>query len=57
MIFNDKKESIVGKKLSELTTKRVIILVLAMLFSQPIFFIVQYINQPDDSNYGIFLAN
>jgi len=57
MISDDKKESIVGKKLSELTTKRVIILVLAMLFSQPIFFIGQYINQPDDSNYGIFLAN
>jgi hypothetical protein len=31
------KESMVGKKLSDLTTKRVICLVLAILFSLPIF--------------------
>lgn len=31
------KESKVGKKLTDLTTRRVIILVLAMLISQPIF--------------------
>ena len=31
------KESKVGKKLTDLTTRRVIILVLAMLISQPVF--------------------
>ena len=37
------EESKVGKKLSDLTTRRVIILVLAMMFSEPIFNTTTYI--------------
>jgi len=36
------EESKVGKKLSDLTTRRVIILVLSMLFSVPVFSVATY---------------
>ncbi len=39
------EESKVGKKLSDLTTRRVIILVLAMMFSQPLFTLTTYIEE------------
>lgn len=38
------KESKVGKKLSDLTTRRVIMLVLAMMFAVPIFTVSTYKN-------------
>jgi len=36
------EESKVGKKLSDLTTKRVIVLVLTMMFSVPLFMLTTY---------------
>jgi hypothetical protein len=47
------KESKVGKKLSDLTTRRTIILVLAMLFSVPIFSRTTYITNPDPYTFGL----
>ncbi len=44
------EESKVGKKLSDLTTRRVIILVLIMMFSVPLFTLSTYTNV--DSNTG-----
>lgn len=46
-------ESKVGKKLSELTTKRLIIVVLAMLFSVPIFDTTTFITPPTSYEYGL----
>jgi hypothetical protein len=40
------EESKVGKKLSDLTTRRVIILVLAIVFSVPIFGVDTYLDAP-----------
>ena len=55
MLLNDQMESKVGKKLSEITTKRVIILVLIMLFSQPIFSVSTYMQEPNSYDYGLLL--
>lgn len=55
MLMQDQMESKVGKKLSEITTRRVIILVLAMLFSQPIFSVSTYMQQPNSFDYGLNL--
>lgn len=49
------EESKVGKKLSDLTTKRLIIVVLAMLFSIPIFDTTTYIETPDCNIFGLNL--
>ena len=44
MVVNDnKKESYVGKKLNDSTTKKVIILVLVLIFSFPILTINSYV--------------
>ena len=51
------QESKVGKKLSDLTTRRVIILVLAMLFSVPLFSVESYINIPDSYSFGLTLLS
>jgi hypothetical protein len=48
-------ESKVGKKLSEITTRRVIVLVLIMLFSQPIFSVSTYMQEPNSYDYGLNL--
>lgn len=45
--FDVPQESKVGKKLSDLTTRRTIILVLAMLFSVPLFSESTYLQDPD----------
>ena len=47
------EESKVGKKLSDLTTRRVIILVLAMLFSVPLFSTNTYMEDPTSYDYGL----
>ena len=47
------EESKVGKKLSDLTTKRLIIVVLAMLFSVPIFDPATYQETPSADEYGL----
>lgn len=49
------KESKVGKKLSDFTTRKVIILVLAMLFSQPLTSVGTYIDDPSSFEYGLSL--
>ena len=48
-------ESKVGKKLSEITTRKVIILVLAMLFSSVLFKTNTYLDEPDSFEYGLNL--
>lgn len=48
------KESKVGKKLSDLTTRRVIILVLAMMFSVPLFTLTTY--KPENTSYELGLT-
>lgn len=54
-LMEDKTESKVGKKLSEYTTRRVIILVLAMLFSVPVFTVSTYLEEPNSFQYGLSL--
>ena len=49
------KESKVGQKLSDLTTKKMIIIILAMLFSVPLFDVSSYINPPNNYEYGLFV--
>lgn len=55
MLLSDQMESKVGKKLSEITTRRVIILVLIMLFSQPVFSVSTYMQEPNSYDYGLNL--
>ena len=49
------EESKVGKKLSDLTTRRVIILVLAMMFSVPFFTLTTYIEEHKSYEFGLEL--
>jgi len=51
------QESKVGKKLSDLTTRRVIILVLAMLFSVPLLSVGTYMAIPDSYSFGLTLLS
>lgn len=51
--MEDQKESVVGRKLTEFTTKKVILLVLTMLFVSPIFSVDQYIESPIYFQYGL----
>lgn len=50
------EESKVGKKLSDLTTRRVIMLVLAMMFSVPLFTISTYKDENNSYNFGLELV-
>lgn len=47
------KESKVGQKLGDLTTKKMIIIILAMLFSVPLFDVNSYINPPSSYEIGL----
>lgn len=47
------EESKVGKKLSDLTTRRVILLVLAMLFSVPLFSTSTYLDPFNSYTFGL----
>jgi hypothetical protein len=49
-------ESRVGKKLSDITTRKVIILVLIMLFSSVVFKSNTYMEEPDSFDYGLCLV-
>ena len=49
------KESHVGRKLSDLTTRRVIVIVLIMMFSVPILSLDTYIEEPNSFEYGLNL--
>ena len=51
--MNEDSESKVGKKLSEFTTRKVVILVLVMLFTSPIFSVSTYLEEPNSYNYGL----
>ena len=53
----EENESKVGKKLSDMTTKRVSILVLSMLFSFPLFTVTTYITEPTSYDYGLSLIH
>lgn len=56
-MMNVENESKVGKHLSEKLTKRVIILVLAMLFSVPLFTVTTYFVPPNSLDYGLDLIS
>lgn len=47
------KESHVGRKLSDLTTRRVIVIVLIMMFSVPILSLDTYQEEPNSFKYGL----
>jgi hypothetical protein len=49
------KESHVGRQLSDLTTRRVIVIVLIMMFSVPILSLDTYIEDPSSFKYGLQL--
>lgn len=49
------KESYVGQKLSDLTTRRVITIVLIMMFSVPILSLDTYIEEPNSFKWGLQL--
>jgi len=49
------EESMVGKKLSDLTTRKVILIVLAMLFSVPILSVNTYIDIYSGYTFGLQL--
>jgi len=51
------EESKVGKKLSDLTTRRVIMVVLAMLFSVPLFDTTSYIAPDSSYEFGLYLIS
>ena len=55
LLLKDQKESVVGKKLLDYTTRRVIVLVLAMLFSVPLFSVGSYLDDPNSYSYGLTL--
>lgn len=54
-LMKDQKESVVGKKLLDMTTRRVVILVLAMLFSVPVFTVSTYLAEPTSFSFGLKL--
>jgi len=49
------KESVVGKTLSDHITKKVVVLVLAMIFTSPFFTVTNYVVEPNTYNYGLDL--
>ena len=53
--MSEDKESKVGKKLSEFTTRKVVILVLIMLFTSPIFTVSTWLEETNSYNYGLDL--
>lgn len=55
--LNEDTESKVGKKLSDFTTRKVVILVLVMLFTSPVFSVNSYMEEPNSYNYGLDLLS
>ena len=53
--MTEDKESKVGKKLSDFTTRKVVILVLVMLFTSPFFTVTTYLEEPNSYNYSLEL--
>jgi hypothetical protein len=49
------QESLVGKKLSDLTTRKVILIVLSMLLTAPLFIVTTYKSDPDGASVGLEL--
>lgn len=54
-MMSEDKESKVGKKLSEFTTRKVVILVLIMLFTSPVFTVSTWLEEPNSYNFGLDL--
>ena len=54
--LNEDTESKVGKKLSDFTTRKVVILVLVMLFTSPIYSVSSYLEEPNSYDYGLDLV-
>ncbi len=50
------EESKVGKKLSDLTTRRVIVLILTMMFSVPILTLTTYMSENESFTFGLTLV-
>lgn len=57
VVSDDKKESYVGKKLNDFTTKKIIILVLFLIFSFPLFSLKTYIDEPEGFYSGLELLS
>lgn len=57
VVSDDKKESYVGKKLNDSTTKKIIILVLFLIFSFPLFSNKTYIEEPEGFDSGLELLS
>lgn len=55
MMEEKRKESNVGKKLTDFTLRKVIFIVLLMLFTNPLFMIHTYEVNPESMRYGIDL--
>lgn len=56
IVVNDtKKESYVGKQLNDSTTKKVIVLVLCLIFSFPLFTLSSYVTEPASFRWGLDL--
>tara|TARA_B110000285_G_C15097134_1_gene602727 strand:- start:1743 stop:1967 length:225 start_codon:yes stop_codon:yes gene_type:complete len=55
--LDEQQESKVGKKLSDFTTRKVVILVLVMLFTSPIFTTATYLEEPNTYNFGLDLLH
>ena len=49
------RESNVGKKLTDYTTRKVIVIVLVMLFTNPIFMVETYVKEPNSHAYALNL--
>jgi hypothetical protein len=58
LLFNDQKqESFVGRKLSEFAITKVIILVILMIFTVPIFDSATYFHEPNSKLFGLKLVH
>lgn len=46
-----------GKKLTDYTTRKVIIIILVMLFTNPIFMVETYVKEPNSQEYALQLLS
>ena len=56
-VKNTKKEFVIAQEMSKITSKRVIVVVLTMLFSVPFFYVTSYITEPNSHNFGLSLIH
>ena len=55
ILEEQRKESNVGKMLTDYTLRKVILIVLLMLFTNPLFMVQTYVSEPNSFNYGLDL--